>query len=156
MSEPRELFLHELGDILYAENVLVKALPKMAQEADDADLSTGFEEHLDETKKHVDVLEQVFETLGEKPKAEKCPGIDGITKEHDEFFSPRSGARGRRPVSDWRRSPRRALRDRRLLRTDHDGPRARRGRGGIAPGAEPRAGEGRAEQARDGRGAHQL
>ena len=86
MSEPRELFLHELGDILYAENVLVKALPKMAQEADDADLSTGFEEHLDETKKHVAVLEQVFETLGEKPKAEKCPGIEGIKKEHDEFI----------------------------------------------------------------------
>ena len=92
MSEPRELFLHELGDILYAENVLVKALPKMAKEADDADLSTGFEDHLDETKKHVQVLEQVFETLGEKPKAEKCPGIDGIKKEHDEFFSEHRAA----------------------------------------------------------------
>ena len=92
MSEPRDLFLHELGDILYAENVLVKALPKMAEEADDADLSTGFEEHLDETRKHVEVLEQVFETLGEKPKAEKCPGIEGIKKEHDEFFSEHDAA----------------------------------------------------------------
>jgi len=87
MTKPRELFLHELGDILYAENVLVKALPKMAQEADDQDLSAGFEEHLEETRGHVEVLQQVFEALGEKPKAEKCPGIEGIKTEHDEFFS---------------------------------------------------------------------
>ena len=33
MTDPRDLFLHELGDLLYAENVLVKALPKLADEA---------------------------------------------------------------------------------------------------------------------------
>jgi ferritin-like metal-binding protein YciE len=86
MSEPRELFLHELGDILYAENVLVKTLPKLAREATDPDLRTGFEMHLEQTRKHVDNVKQVFETLGEKAKAEKCPGIDGITAEHDEFM----------------------------------------------------------------------
>jgi ferritin-like metal-binding protein YciE len=94
MAEPRELFLHELGDILYAENVLVKALPKMVEEADDADLSSGFEQHLEETREHVQVLQQVFEQLGEKPKAEKCPGIDGIKTEHDEFFSEHDPAPG--------------------------------------------------------------
>jgi ferritin-like metal-binding protein YciE len=87
MNNPRELFLHELGDLLYAENVLVKALPKLAEEASDAELQQGFEAHLEETKKHVDNLEQVFETIGEKAKAEKCPAIDGITEEHDEFIS---------------------------------------------------------------------
>jgi ferritin-like metal-binding protein YciE len=86
MSEPRELFLHELGDILYAENQLVKALPKLAKEATDADLRTGFEQHLEQTRKHVDNVKKVFETMGEKAKAEKCPGIDGITSEHDEFM----------------------------------------------------------------------
>ena len=86
MSEPRELFLHELGDILYAENVLVKTLPKLAREATDPDLRTGFEMHLEQTRKHVDNVKQVFETMGEKAKAEKCPGIDGITAEHDEFM----------------------------------------------------------------------
>jgi ferritin-like metal-binding protein YciE len=87
MTEPRELFLHELGDILYAENVLVKALPKMAEEADDETLSSGFEEHLEETRGQVEVLKQVFQELGEQPKAEKRPGIEGIKTEHDEFFS---------------------------------------------------------------------
>ena len=49
MDEPRELFLHELGDLLYAENTLVKALPKLAKEASDAELQEGFESHLEET-----------------------------------------------------------------------------------------------------------
>ena len=50
MSDPRELFLHELGDVLYAENTLVKALPKLAEEASDEELTLGFEEHLEETR----------------------------------------------------------------------------------------------------------
>ena len=29
----------------------------------------------------------MFETLGETPKAEKCPGIEGIKAEHDAFMS---------------------------------------------------------------------
>ena len=77
MSEPRELFLHELGDVLYAERTLVKILPKLQEEASDEELTLGFEEHLDETKQHVKNVEQAFEMLGEKPTAEKCPGIDG-------------------------------------------------------------------------------
>jgi ferritin-like metal-binding protein YciE len=87
MDDPRELFLHELGDLLYAENVLVKTLPKLAKEASDTELQEGFEAHLEETRQHVVNLEQVFEAVGEKAKAEKCPGIDGITEEHDEFMS---------------------------------------------------------------------
>jgi ferritin-like metal-binding protein YciE len=87
MDDPRELFLHELGDLLYAENVLVKTLPKLAKEASDAELQEGFKAHLEETKQHVDNLKQVFEAVGEKAKAEKCPAIDGITDEHDEFIS---------------------------------------------------------------------
>lgn len=90
MSDPRDLFLHELGDVLYAERMLVKALPKLQQEASDRELANGFEQHLEETKQHVVNVEQAFKALGEKPKAEKCPGIEGITKEHDEFVSNES------------------------------------------------------------------
>jgi ferritin-like metal-binding protein YciE len=87
MTEPRELLLHELGDLLYAEQLLTKALPKLAEEAGDDELRAGLEHHLEETKQHVDNLKQVFETLGETPKAEKCPGIEGIKAEHDAFMS---------------------------------------------------------------------
>ena len=90
MSEPRDLFLHELGDVLYAEQTLVKALPKLQEEATDDELAQGFREHLEETRQHVKNLEQAFEALGEPAKAEKCPGIEGIKKEHDEFVSNES------------------------------------------------------------------
>jgi ferritin-like metal-binding protein YciE len=90
MSEPRELFLHELGDVLYAEQTLVKTLPKLQEEAADEELAHGFGEHLEETRQHVKNLERAFEALGEPAKAEKCPGIEGITKEHDEFVSNES------------------------------------------------------------------
>ena len=66
MDDPRELFLHELGDLLYAENTLVKALPKLAREANDADLQEGFEAHLEETKQHVDNLKQVNDAHGKQ------------------------------------------------------------------------------------------
>jgi len=87
MSDPRELFLHELGDVLYAERTLVKALPKLEEEAADAELAEGFGMHLEETKQHVKNVEAAFEELGETAKAEKCPGIEGIKKEHDDFVA---------------------------------------------------------------------
>jgi ferritin-like metal-binding protein YciE len=90
MSEPRELFLHELGDVLYAERTLVKILPKLQEEASDEELALGFEEHLDETRQHVKNVEQAFEKFGETPTAEKCPGIEGIKQEHDDFVAKES------------------------------------------------------------------
>ena len=87
MSEPRELFIHELGDLLYAEQTLVKALPKLAEEATDDELRSGFESHLSETRQHIVNLKSVFEAIGETVKAEKCPGIEGIKQEHDDFIS---------------------------------------------------------------------
>ena len=90
MSDPRDLFLHELGDVLYAEKTLVKALPKLQEEASDAELASGFADHLEETRQHVKNVEQAFEALGEPAKAEKCPGIEGIKKEHDDFVANES------------------------------------------------------------------
>lgn len=90
MTEPRELFLHELGDVLFAERLLVKALPQLQREASDEELATAFEEHLEQTKQHVANVEAAFEALGEKPKAEKCAAIEGIKEEHDDFVENES------------------------------------------------------------------
>ena len=90
MNDPRELFLHELGDVLYAERTLVKALPKLQEEASDEELAKGFADHLEETRQHVKNVEQAFEALGEQAKAEKCPGIEGIKQEHDDFVANES------------------------------------------------------------------
>ena len=87
MNDPRELFIHELQDVYYAENALVKALPEMISEASDKELSKGLDKHLTETRQQVKNLEKVFRALGETAQGEKCPGIEGIKAEHDEFVS---------------------------------------------------------------------
>lgn len=90
MTDPRELFLHELGDVLYAERTLLKTLPTLQEEAGDEELAQGFGEHLEQTRQHVKNLERAFEVLGEPAKAEKCPSIEGLEKEHDEFVANES------------------------------------------------------------------
>ena len=79
-----DLFVHQLQDIYYAEKQLVKALPKMAEKATDKQLKQGFLAHLDETRTHVQRLEEVFRMHGAEVKAVNCPAIDGIIEEADE------------------------------------------------------------------------
>ena len=81
-----DLFVHQLQDIYYAEKQLVKALPKMAEKATDKQLKQGFLTHLDETRTHVQRLEQVFQMHGAEVKAVNCPAIDGIIKEANEVI----------------------------------------------------------------------
>jgi ferritin-like metal-binding protein YciE len=79
-----DLFLHQVQDIYYAENQILKALPTMIDKATDTQLKSGLRSHLQETKEHVARLEQVFKSLGEKPKGHTCPAIDGIIQEAEE------------------------------------------------------------------------
>jgi len=81
-----DLFVHTLRDIYYAEKQLVKAIPKLADKATDADLKEGLLDHLEETKGHVVRLEQVFDMHGEEPRGVDCPAIDGIIKEADDIM----------------------------------------------------------------------
>jgi ferritin-like metal-binding protein YciE len=80
-----DLFLHTLQDIYYAENQIVKNLPDMIEKATNRELQSGLKAHLEETRKQVERLEQVFAKLGEKPKATDCPAMDGILEEADEI-----------------------------------------------------------------------
>jgi ferritin-like metal-binding protein YciE len=81
----RELYIEELKDLYSAENQLVKALPKLAKAASSEELRQGIEEHLEQTKGHVERLEQIFETLKESPKGKKCVGMEGLIKEGSEM-----------------------------------------------------------------------
>jgi len=76
-----DAFLDELQDAYDAEKQLVKALPKLARAAASTELKQAFTAHLDETKGHVEKLEQVFQSLGEKAKGKHCDGIAGIIDE---------------------------------------------------------------------------
>jgi ferritin-like metal-binding protein YciE len=82
----KELYIDELRDIYNAENQLVKALPKMAKAATSEELRAGFEEHLKQTRGHVQRLEQIFKELGEKPTGKKCKGMEGLVAEGSEMM----------------------------------------------------------------------
>jgi ferritin-like metal-binding protein YciE len=87
MSEGlKELYIDELKDLYNAENQLVKALPKMAKAASSEELSQGFEEHLEQTRAHVQRLEEIFQSLGENPKGKKCKGMEGLVAEGAEVM----------------------------------------------------------------------
>ena len=62
-----DLLLHGLKDIYYAENQIVKSLPKLIDKATNRDLSKGLKDHLHETENQIARLDQVFQKLGEKP-----------------------------------------------------------------------------------------
>jgi ferritin-like metal-binding protein YciE len=81
----QDLFLDTLKDIYYAEQKILKALPKMAKAAQETALQQAFKKHLGETQGQVTRLEQVFKLIGETPKGKKCPAIDGLLKEGDEI-----------------------------------------------------------------------
>jgi ferritin-like metal-binding protein YciE len=87
LTTPRDLFLHELGDILYVERALAdETLPKLIGEVSDEEFKSGLESHLEQTRQHVANVETVFELLGEEPEVEKCVGFEGLKKEHDQLI----------------------------------------------------------------------
>ncbi|HEY7353354.1 MAG TPA: ferritin-like domain-containing protein [Terriglobales bacterium] len=79
-----DLYVEQLRDLYDAENQLIKALPKMAEAANSDELREGIEEHLEQTKGHARRIEQIFEEMGEKAKAKKCKGMEGVIKEGSE------------------------------------------------------------------------
>src|SRR4029453_12713663 len=82
----KKLYTDELRDLYNAETQLLKALPKMAKAASSDDLKDAFEKHLEQTKGHVERLEQVVEALGEKPKGKTCRGMKGLIEEGSEIL----------------------------------------------------------------------
>ena len=88
----QDLFLDTLKDIYYAENKILKALPKMEKAAQASALQAAFKKHIGETQDQVDRLERIFKEIGVNAKGKKCPAIDGIIKEGDEVSKDYKGS----------------------------------------------------------------
>jgi len=80
----KELYIEELKDLYSAETQLVKALPKLARAATSEELRRGFEDHLEQTKGHVERLQKILDMLEESPKGKKCKGMEGLIEEGSE------------------------------------------------------------------------
>jgi ferritin-like metal-binding protein YciE len=79
-----DLFVMTLKDIYHGEKQIIKALPKMAKEADNEELKEAFEHHLAETKGQVERIERVFKILDKPARGEACEAIEGLIKEGEE------------------------------------------------------------------------
>lgn len=86
METLRELYIDELKDLYSAETQLVKALPKMAKNASNPELQDAFNQHLEQTKGHVERLERIFKTLEASPGGKKCVGMEGLIEEANELL----------------------------------------------------------------------
>ena len=87
-----DLFEDTLKDIFYAENKILKALPKMAKAAQSEELKAAFEKHLKETEDQVSRLEKVFDMIEVAPRGKKCEAIEGMIEEGAEIMKEFKGA----------------------------------------------------------------
>lgn len=81
-----DMFHDTLKDVYFAENKILKTLPKMAKAAHSKELRAAFVKHERETRGHVKRLEGVFRILGKPARAKTCDAILGITKEGAEIM----------------------------------------------------------------------
>ena len=86
MNPLEELLVDQLKDLYSAENQLVKALPKMAKAASSPELRRAIERHLEETRKQVERLNQIGESLEVKLTGKKCKGMEGLIEEGKELL----------------------------------------------------------------------
>lgn len=86
METLEKLFEDTLRDVYYAEKAILKNLPKMVRKAKSTELSSAFEEHIEQTEGQVERLEQIFEMIGKAPRGKRCPAIDGLAEEAGEIM----------------------------------------------------------------------
>lgn len=86
METLNELFEDTLKDVYFAENEILKALPKMAKKATSPDLQEAFAEHAEETKGQVKRLDEIFKLLGKKAEGKECHALKGLVKEAEELM----------------------------------------------------------------------
>jgi ferritin-like metal-binding protein YciE len=86
MQTAKELFVHELADMLDAEQKLVETLGQLAEEhSEEPQLQKAFASHQAQTEKQVERLHKVFEEVGEEPEETECKGLKGLIEERESF-----------------------------------------------------------------------
>ena len=81
MMNAQEMFQHEVGDIYDAENRFLKGQQEMLTKASDPQLQGLIRRHIEQTQQHIKNLDQVFDLLGQHPKAVTCDSAQGLVTE---------------------------------------------------------------------------
>ena len=75
------VFDEQVNDLRSAEEQLVKALPKLANAASSDELRKAFEEHLAQTRGHLERINDIISTSGIAATGEVCQGMRGLIAE---------------------------------------------------------------------------
>src|SRR5689334_25307918 len=81
------VFAEQLNDLRSAEQQLVEALPKMAGAASTDELRKAFEEHLAQTRGHLERIDDVLAATGVATTGEECKGMKGLIAEGSEIVA---------------------------------------------------------------------
>ncbi|MDS0294315.1 ferritin-like domain-containing protein [Halogeometricum luteum] len=80
-----DLFVDGLQKIYYTEQQLEDALEELESGAEDEEIQSAFSEHREETRTHIERLEEVFEALGQEAEGKQDRVVDAMIEEHEEF-----------------------------------------------------------------------
>ena len=81
LNTPEEVFDFKLGAALKMENEILDALSELDDRAQRDELKQSIRKHAQETRKHVENIEQSFKLLGTDVEDSPCPAIDGLKSE---------------------------------------------------------------------------
>ena len=80
------LYVERLRDMRDAEDQILKALPKVIERVQHAELRAALEKHLEETRQQAGRLEMIFDELDENPRGQKCKGMAGVLEEAEDLM----------------------------------------------------------------------
>jgi ferritin-like metal-binding protein YciE len=83
----QDVFAEQLNDLHSAEAQLVRALPEMAGAASSKELREALEEHLAQTRGHLERMEYLLPIAGVTPTAEASAGMRGLIEEGSKVVS---------------------------------------------------------------------
>lgn len=81
MKDLKDLLEHMLKDLYSAEDQMLDAYEKMSKKADSSKLKSYFEEHIEATKKHKQIVADCCDEMGIKPTGTKCKAMAGLVEE---------------------------------------------------------------------------
>ena len=79
--DTRELLLHELRELYDAEHRFLEGQVQMVHRAADPELQRSIEDHIYQTRRHIQNLEQFFGELDQEPRRETNEGAKGLVSE---------------------------------------------------------------------------
>jgi ferritin-like metal-binding protein YciE len=85
MQTAKELFIHELTDMLDAEKKLIEALGELSEDDPRPELQKAFSAHREQTQGQAERIQQIFEEIEKEPEETECKGIKGLIEERAAF-----------------------------------------------------------------------